>query len=101
MSGPDRWTGSWPAPRRRAWCQKNNQAAVSVGRQSAATVGSGQVAGPMPCFSDRGRVFLAVGGCKMCKAQNKTRNMLLATLSVALAALLAPAPAAHAQDKTF
>ena len=27
--------------------------------------------------------------------------MLLATLGVALAALLAPAPAAHAQDKTF
>ena len=37
----------------------------------------------------------------MCKAQNNTRNMLLATLSVALAALLAPAHAAHAQDKTF
>ena len=37
----------------------------------------------------------------MCKSQNNTRNMLLATLGVALAALLAPAPAAHAQDKTF
>src|SRR5438132_13129781 len=41
----------------------------------------------------------------MCKLQNKsqnnTRNMLLATLTVALAALLAPAPTAHAQDKTF
>ena len=37
----------------------------------------------------------------MCKSQNNTRNMLLATLAVALAALLAPAPAAHAQDKTF
>jgi TRAP-type C4-dicarboxylate transport system substrate-binding protein len=37
----------------------------------------------------------------MCKSQNNTRNMLLATLAVALAALLAPAPTAHAQDKTF
>src|SRR4029079_1987619 len=46
-----------------------------------------------------GTCFLAVGDSKMCKSQNNTRNMLLATLAVALAALLAPA--AHAQDKTF
>ena len=37
----------------------------------------------------------------MCKSQNNTRNTLLATLAVAVAALLAPAPTAHAQDKTF
>ena len=37
----------------------------------------------------------------MNKSQNNTRNMLLATLGVALAALLASAPTAHAQDKTF
>jgi TRAP-type C4-dicarboxylate transport system substrate-binding protein len=37
----------------------------------------------------------------MGKSQNNTRNLLLATLGVALAALLAPAPTAHAQDKTF
>ena len=40
----------------------------------------------------------------MCKSQNKTRNMLLATwacLGGLVAALLAPAPAAYAQDKTF
>src|SRR4051812_20704603 len=72
-----------------------------VGRQSAATVGSGQVAGPMPCFCDRGRGFLAVGGWKMSKSQNNTRSTLLATLGVALTALLAPIPTAHAQDKTF
>src|SRR5882724_1099283 len=40
-------------------------------------------------------------GTSQNKSQNNTRNMLLATLAVALAALLAPAPAAHAQDKTF
>ena len=33
--------------------------------------------------------------------QNNTRNMLLATLGVALTALLAPAPAAHAQTFTM
>ena len=37
----------------------------------------------------------------MCKSQNNTRNMLLATLAVALAALLQPAPAAHAQTFTM
>jgi len=37
----------------------------------------------------------------MCRSQSNTRNMLLATLAVALAALLVPAPTAHAQDKTF
>jgi TRAP-type transport system periplasmic protein len=36
----------------------------------------------------------------MSRSHNNTRNMLLATLGIALA-LLAPAPAAHAQDKTF
>src|SRR3954453_11102839 len=36
----------------------------------------------------------------MSRSHNNTRNMLLATLGVALA-LLAAVPAAHAQDKTF
>ena len=41
----------------------------------------------------------------MRRSQNKTRNMLVATMGVAvgslLAALLVPGPAAYAQDKTF
>ena len=37
----------------------------------------------------------------MSKSQHNTRHMLLATLAVAVAALLTPAPTAHAQDKTF
>ena len=41
----------------------------------------------------------------MRRSQNKTRNMLVATMGIALgglvAALLAPGPAAYAQDKTF
>jgi TRAP-type transport system periplasmic protein len=49
--------------------------------------------------------LVAMGGSKMRRSQNKTRNMLVATMGVAvgslLAALLAPGPAAYAQDKTF
>jgi C4-dicarboxylate-binding protein DctP len=52
-----------------------------------------------------GDALVAMGGSKMRRSQNKTRNILVATMGVAvgslLAALLVPGPAAYAQDKTF
>ena len=62
--------------------------------------GSGQAAGPMSCFCDRRTRCNRGGGLENAQVTAQTR-ILLATWGVAMAALLAPAPAAQAQDKTF
>src|SRR6187455_3226805 len=52
-----------------------------------------------------GTRLFAMGGSKMRRPQNKTRNLLVATMGIALgglvATLLSPGSAAYAQDKTF
>src|SRR6185436_16835646 len=83
---------------------------------SGVRAGTGHDPGPMSCFCDCcgetpaiqapprlhwGRDVSRKGGLRM----RKSHNMLLGTMGMAvgglLAALLAPGPAAHAQDKTF
>ena len=88
---------------RRSRCQKNNQAASRrYGAKVPRPRGLVRVRALCHAFAITGTRFRGGRGSEMCKSgQNNTRNMLLATLAVALAALLAPAPAAHAQDKTF